>query len=75
MRRQLKDASVFFFFNESDRAFAHSATLMGVGKKAEVWDPQTGTVQPLHAIHPKPKGSLKIDLSLKPYETEVVVVR
>jgi hypothetical protein len=48
---------------------------MGVGKKAEVWDPQTGTVQPLHAIHPKPKGSLKIDLSLKPYETEVVVVR
>jgi len=73
MKRQLPDAFVYLFFNESDHAISHSVTLMGKGTKAEVWDPQTGAVQPIAAT--KAKGSVKINLSLKPYETHVVVVR
>ena len=73
MRRQLKDASVYFFFNESDHAFSHSVTLMCKGKKTEVWDPQTAAVQPMSST--RSKNSVKIELTLKPYETRVVVVR
>jgi len=72
MKRQLKDASVYFFFNESDHAISHSVTLMGKGKRTEVWDPQTGAVQPMSST--RAKGSVKIELALKPYETRVVVV-
>jgi hypothetical protein len=73
MRRQLTDASVYFFFNESDHAFSHSVTLMCKGKKTEVWDPQTAAVQPMSST--RSKNSVKIELTLKPYETRVVVVR
>jgi hypothetical protein len=46
---------------------------MGKGKKTESWDPQTASVQPLPST--RAKNSLKIQLALKPYETQVVVVR
>ncbi|MGO9642530.1 MAG: glycosyl hydrolase [Candidatus Acidiferrales bacterium] len=72
MKRQLKDAYVYFFFNESDHAVSHSVTLMGKGTKTEVWDPQTGAAQPMSST--RAKGSVKIELALKPYETRVVVV-
>lgn len=73
MHRQLKDATVYLFFNESGHAFSHSVTLMCKGKRTEVWDPQTAAVQPLSST--RMKNSLKIELALKPYETRVVVVR
>jgi hypothetical protein len=72
IHRQLKDASVYFFFNESDHAFSHSVTLMGKAKRVEVWDPQTAAVQPLSST--RTNNSVKIELALKPYETRVVVV-
>jgi hypothetical protein len=46
---------------------------MGKGAKAEMWDPQTGAVEPISAT--KARGAVKIDLALKPYETQIVVVR
>ena len=73
IHRQLKDATVYLFFNESDHAFSRTVTLMGKGKKAEAWDPQTASVQPRPST--RAKNSLKIQLALKPYETQVVVVR
>jgi hypothetical protein len=73
IHRQLKDAAVYLFFNESDHAFSHTVTLMGKGKKTEVWDPQTASVQPLPST--RAKNSLKIQLALKPYDTKVIVVR
>ncbi|MGA3325431.1 MAG: glycosyl hydrolase [Terriglobia bacterium] len=73
IRRQLKDASVYLFFNESDRPLSHSVTLRGKGARAEVWEPQTAAVQPISST--RAKGSVKIELALKPYETRVVVVR
>jgi hypothetical protein len=72
MKRQLKDASVYFFFNESDHAFSHSITLNAKSKKIEMWDPQTAAVQPMAST--KAKNSTKFELDLKPYETRVIVV-
>lgn len=73
MRRQLKDASVFLFFNESAEPLKHAVTLMSKGTRTEVWDPQTAVVHALAST--RGKGSLKIQLVLQPYETRVVVVR
>ncbi|MGH9406051.1 MAG: glycosyl hydrolase [Terriglobia bacterium] len=73
MRRQLKDSSVFLFFNESDRPLQHEVTLMAKGSRTEVWDSQTGTVHELAST--RGEGSRKIRLALAPYETRVVVVR
>jgi hypothetical protein len=73
IHRQLKDAAVYLFFNESDHAFSHTVTLMCKGKKTEVWDPQTAAVQPMSST--RTKNSVKFQLVLKPYETQVVVVR
>jgi alpha-L-rhamnosidase len=72
MRRRLKDADVYLFFNEGAQASSHAVTLRSEGRRAEVWDPQTAAIMPLHAT--AGKGSVKIELALKPYETRVVVI-
>ncbi len=72
MRRQLKDASVYLFFNESGQALSHTVTLMSTGTKAEIWDPETGSVHQLSSSGKK--GRAQIGLSLQPYEAKVVVV-
>jgi hypothetical protein len=71
--RRLKDADVYFFFNEGPQPSSHSVTLRTTGKKVEVWDPQTGTVSPLPAT--AAKGSVSLKLDLKPYETRLLTVR
>jgi hypothetical protein len=73
IHRQLKDATVYLFFNESDHAFLHSVTFTGKGKRTEVWDPQTATVRLLPST--RANNFLKINLALEPYEARVVVVR
>jgi hypothetical protein len=73
IHRQLKDATVYLFFNESDQPLMHSVTFMGKGKRTEVWDPQIATVQPMPST--RGKNSVKFNLALKPYESRVVVVR
>jgi hypothetical protein len=73
MRRRLKDADVYLFFNEGAEASSHMLTLRSSGQRAELWDPQTGKTQ--HAEAASAKGAVKIQLELKPYETSVVVVR
>ncbi|MGH9611022.1 MAG: glycosyl hydrolase, partial [Bryobacteraceae bacterium] len=71
-KRRLKDASVYFFFNESGQPFHRTVGLAGKGTKTEVWNPQTGSVQAFPST--RAKGSLKIQLALKPYETRMIVV-
>ncbi len=73
MRRELRDASVFLFFNESDHPLRHTAALNAKGTKAEVWDPQTGEVH--HLALTRGRGSLTVPIALPPYETRVVVIR
>jgi len=73
IRRRLKDADVYLFFNEGPEASTHFVTLKSDEKKAEMWDPQTGKVVPISATGTT--ASLKIQLALKPYETSVLVLR
>jgi hypothetical protein len=72
-RRRLRDADVYLFFNEGAEDFAHTATLRSEGRRAEIWDPQTGKITAAKAT--SAKGAVKIQLELKPYEAIVVVVR
>ena len=71
--RRLKDANVYLFFNEGAQASEHAVTLKAVGKTAEVWDPQTGEVAPVTSA--TAKGGVTVKVALKPYATELLVVR
>jgi hypothetical protein len=73
MTRRLKDASVYLFFNEGAQPIEHTVTLKGARKTAEVWDPQTGTVA--KAASAPAQGGVTVKVALKPYETELLVVR
>jgi hypothetical protein len=73
MRRRLKDADVFLFFNEGAENFTSNVTVRSDGRRIERWDPQTGTTTVIAATGQN--GSMTVPLSLKPYETSVLVVR
>ena len=73
MTRRLKDANVYLFFNEGAQASEHAVTLKAAGKTAEVWDPQTGEVAKVAST--VAKGGVTVKVELKPYETELLVVR
>jgi hypothetical protein len=73
LRRRLEDADVYLFFNEGAEASSPTMTLRSEGRRAEIWDPQTGKITAAKAT--SGKGAVKIQLELKPYETSVVVVR
>jgi hypothetical protein len=72
-RRRLEDADVYLFFNESPEDSAHTVTVRSAGRRAERWDPQSGTIVPFAATGRN--GAMTIQLSLKPYETSVLVLR
>jgi hypothetical protein len=72
MRRRLKDADVYLFFNEGAEGSSEVITLRSEGRRAEIWDPQSGKIAAAKAT--SAKGAVKIQLELKPYETKVVVV-
>jgi hypothetical protein len=73
MTRRLADAGVFLFFNEGAQASSHTVTLRGPGSKVEIWDAASGTVTPVNAK--AERGSVAVTLELKPYATELLVVR
>jgi hypothetical protein len=73
MRRKLKDADLYLFFNEGPDNLTHSVTLRSEGHHVERWNPQTGEVMPIPAT--AAKGLVKVQLTLKPCETNVLVVR
>jgi hypothetical protein len=73
MRRKLKDADVYLFFNEGALASKHSVTLMSRGRTADTWDPQNGTVSALTVK--SDGGHPVVQLDLQPYETRLIVVR
>ena len=71
--RRWKDADVYLLFNEGPAALDNTATLATKGHHAQVWYPETGQIAPQPST--ATKSGLKIPLSLKPYETRVLVVR
>ena len=73
MRRRLKDADVYFFFNESAEPLSRTATLRTTGRRAEIWDAQTGNVTALKSS--RAKDARRVQLTLAPYQAEVIVIR
>ncbi|HEX9198914.1 MAG TPA: glycosyl hydrolase, partial [Acidobacteriaceae bacterium] len=73
LTRRLKDANVYFFFNEGPQPATRTVTLKAEGKLAESWDPATGTVSPVASK--ANKGGVILKLDLKPYETQLITIR
>ncbi len=71
--RRLKDATVFFFFNEGPKASSHTVSLWANGQMAQVWDPATGSVSPIPITI---NGfSIQTKLDLRPYETHLITIQ
>ena len=70
--RSWRDAEMYFFFNESNRAESRLATIAGRGE-AQAWDLAAGEIHPIAGATAK-NESMQFPLVLGPYETKVVVV-
>jgi len=70
--RRWQDADMYFFFNESNRVESRTATLGGSGQ-AQCWDLATGEIHALAAAV-NVGDSVRIPLTLGPYEAKVIVV-
>jgi hypothetical protein len=72
MHRSWRDAEMYFFFNESDKAESRTATIAGHGQ-AQVWDLSTGEIHAMTAATVE-GDSVRFPLVLGPYEAKLVVV-
>jgi hypothetical protein len=81
--RRLKDASVFFFFNEGATPISQSVTLKAAnlmpssrtaGIKVNAWNPATGTVSVVPFSADK-FGVLSLKFDLKPYESQLITIQ
>ena len=70
--RTWRDAEMYFFFNESNKAESRMATIAGRGQ-AQAWDLGTGEIHPMSAATAE-GDSVRFPLVLGPYEAKVVVV-
>jgi hypothetical protein len=72
MHRSWRDAEMYFFFNESDKAESRTATIAGRGT-AQLWDLGTGEIHAMTAATAE-GDSVRFPLVLGPYEAKLVVV-
>jgi hypothetical protein len=70
--RSWRDAEMYLFFNESNKAESRVATIAGRGQ-AQAWDLGTGEIHAMAAATAE-GDSVRFPLVLGPYETKVVVV-
>ena len=70
--RSWRDAEMYLFFNESDKAESRTATIAGRGQ-AQAWDLATGEIHPMAAATAE-GDAVRFPLALGPYEAKVVVV-
>jgi hypothetical protein len=73
--RQLKDADVYFFFNEGGDPLDLKATVAAnaAASQAQVWDGRTGAIAPLPGTI-FASGKAVVPLKLGPWETKLVVI-
>ncbi|MBE0534365.1 MAG: beta-galactosidase [Phycisphaerae bacterium] len=70
--RRLSDADVYFLFNEGDQEQSIAMTLAGTGE-VQTWDAFSGTTTEMPASA-MGAGKVQIAVSLKPYETRLLIV-
>ena len=72
IHRRLRDADLYFFFNESNENQNSNVTLAGTGE-AQLWDAMTGNIK-LITDATFDKGITNIKLELKPWQTKFIVI-
>lgn len=72
VHRSLKNADVYFFFNEGTETLTRNVQLSGKGT-AQIWDAMTGSIEVIKDVV-KDKQSVKIDLQLEPYQAKFIVI-
>lgn len=72
LHRKLKDAELYFLFNEGKEKQSLQVTLSGKGKP-QVWDAMTGQVNKLHKIVYE-KDAISVPLAFEPYETKFIII-
>lgn len=70
--RKMKDAELFFIFNEGKEKQSFEVTLSGKGKP-QIWDAMTGKVNNLQKFV-KGDGEVSLPLVFEPYETKFIVI-
>ena len=70
--RSWRDADMYYFFNESNKAESRTATLAGKGQ-AQAWDLASGEIHALSGAVLE-GASVRVPLVLGPYEAKVIVV-
>ena len=73
LHRKLGDGEIYFVDNRQDRAENVDATFRVDGKAPELWDPATGTRQPVS--YRIANGRTTVPMHLDPYGTTFVVFR
>ena len=73
--RRLKDADLYFFFNEGEQALSLKTTVLNTGtaRQAQRWDTATGKIEPW-AGATFANGKTTLPLELQPWATTIVVV-
>jgi hypothetical protein len=72
-RRRLKNADVYFFFNEEAEGQSCKATLAG-GTAVQNWNAMTGVIETMDSTASE-SGTVYISLQLEPYATRLLVIR
>jgi hypothetical protein len=72
IHRHLRDADLYFFFNEGNEDFSSQTVLAGKGKVQE-WNAMTGEIEVIPNVSSE-KGLLYLNLELESYESKFIVV-
>jgi lysophospholipase L1-like esterase len=73
LRRRMRNADVYFFFNEAEQAQSVEAKLTGNGR-AEIWDANSGEIAPIPGAIAR-QGTATVQLDLAPYESRFIVLK
>jgi len=73
LHRILKDADLYFFFNESDEKQELNATIQGKGA-ASIWNAQTAVISALPVIS-RTSATVNIPLKLNAHETKLIIIK
>jgi hypothetical protein len=73
LHRKLKDAELYFLFNEGKEKLSFEVTLSGTGRP-QIWDAMTGKVHKLHEFVTG-KDEITVPIVFEPWETKFIVIR
>jgi hypothetical protein len=72
IHRRLRDADLYFFFNESTENQLFNANLVGSGQ-AQAWDAMTGKIEAITSTS-LDNGLVRLNLELEPYQTKFIII-